>query len=529
MKVKLAISQNDYDEWVVKYYLNNSFSEGKSYYTDDLEDAIGTARHMEREAENQGHIVTTNLARYAQNPWDCLSRNPDDELPIYEIPEANWAKLEASIADLNNKAVKLGSTPVVLSIIDERQVTKKDGEDTWTEIVYHVTVTGEAPKLSGWGLIAVITPQISGENLVKCIPGKVCPTKYRLADPKDCDHCNTQRRRNDVFILRHDNGEHRQVGRQCLRDFLGHKDPSRILSMAEILMSVGDIMHDAEEGGWGGGFRSPTYNLQQFVATTACVVRRLGWVPKSKAEHGHPSTASNVLEILVPPFGAQAARSRRLWVAENQLYVNEEDEKLAEDAIQWGQALPTDGGDYIYNLGVSIRNGVVEAGNKNSTVGLVASLVSAYNREIKKERDILRRAQKAENTVHVGTPKVRQGFPGVTVVFIGETRQTQYGISTLIKLEDSDGNNLTWWNTSEVAKWLKDSYQDDTPIDITATVKKHEDYRGVPQTVIQRVKEGLPKKKAAKGGARKCGLCKQTGHNRRSCPDKSRKLRRRKS
>jgi len=309
--------------------------------------------------------------------------------------------------------------------------------------------------------------------------------------------------------------------------------------MAEILWSVNELMEDAETGGWGGGFRAPEFDLQEFVETSACCIRRLGWVPRSRSDPRHPPTSSCVLDILVPPFGADAARLRKRWMEENKLYVNDKDKELAEAAIEWGKGLPTDQGDYLYNLGVAIRNDVVLAGSKNSTVGLVASLVSAYQRAMQRERDLQVKKQRIQTqqaiSQHLGTVGERKGFVGLIVRAIREF-PGDYGVRTMIRFEDPDGNILVWWKSGESDKWIDDSLENQTSVDITATIKKHDQYQGVAQTIIARTKEGIktPKKKKAKKkatpsvkGVRKCGNCGEPGHNKRTCTKKTSKLRRR--
>lgn len=465
-----------------------------------------------------------------------LSWRPNpEEIRVYNIPETNIARLNNQILLLNEKAVKLGNPPVSLTIIGETTKTHKHPAGDWDEKIYHITVQGEAPRLAGWTFIATITPQPSGENLVKCVPGFECPVIYREADPYDCDHCHTRRQRRDVFILKHDSGEYAQVGRTCLRDFLGHKDPTQIVSMAELLISLDDLIRDAEGEGWGGGYTAPEFNLKQFVAASACCIRRLGWVPRSRSDGENSPTSSCVVDLLVPPFGAQAAQFRKQWIEQNKLYVTEADEELADKAIEWGAQLPTEGNDYIYNLGVAVRNGVVLAGSKNSTVGIVASLVSAYQREAAAEKELIAEQQRTTSSTHIGDIGEKVELHGLIVRAIREF-PSYYGLKTLIRFEDPQNNILVWWKSGESNEWAKDSYENSTPVDVTATVKAHEDYKGTAQTILLRVKEGIKQKKAEKkagatkrDGSRKCGNCGETGHNKRTCPNKSRRLRKRRT
>jgi len=89
-------------------------------------------------------------------------RNPEDEeeLKVYNIPEANMAKLEAEIAKLNAKAEEFGSKPIIMTTVGQQFRTHDKGKETeWDEIIYQVTVEGEPPKLAGW---ASGVPKLAG-------------------------------------------------------------------------------------------------------------------------------------------------------------------------------------------------------------------------------------------------------------------------------------------------------------------------------------------------------------------------------
>ena len=57
---------------------------------------------------------------------------------------------------------------------------------------------------------------------------------------------------------------------------------------------------------------------------------------------------------------------------------------------------------------------------------------------------------------------------------------------TRCQFEDDSGNVIVWWASTTV-DWL----QEGDTVDITATIKKHDDFKGTPQTVLTRVRQGL--------------------------------------
>jgi hypothetical protein len=77
--ITLTITEED-DEWIVRYYEDGNYIEGPTYYTDDIEDAMGTAKAMEDEALGQGHTVNVEFDEelagdYLSNPFTCGLRN----------------------------------------------------------------------------------------------------------------------------------------------------------------------------------------------------------------------------------------------------------------------------------------------------------------------------------------------------------------------------------------------------------------------------------------------------------------------
>jgi hypothetical protein len=86
------------------------------------------------------------------------------------------------------------------------------------------------------------------------------------------------------------------------------------------------------------------------------------------------------------------------------------------------------------------------------------------------------------NSKHVGTVGERKDFNDLTVIMAVE-REGDYGITTILKFEDSDGNILTWFASGGK------SYEKGGKVNLKATVKAHDEFKGVKQTVITRAKE----------------------------------------
>nr|WP_305910556.1 hypothetical protein [Methylomarinum sp. Ch1-1]MDP4523316.1 hypothetical protein [Methylomarinum sp. Ch1-1] len=63
--------------------------------------------------------------------------------------------------------------------------------------VHLVTVTGEAPRIEGWGFIAILERiEGIGRPIIHAHDRKEISEKFKSEDcPDECEHCNTQRNR----------------------------------------------------------------------------------------------------------------------------------------------------------------------------------------------------------------------------------------------------------------------------------------------------------------------------------------------
>lgn len=391
-----------------------------------------------------------------------------DRNGVYDIPTVMFPAINERIEELNRRGEKLGLENLLgMQTIQKRIV--KDGEEEHERAI--VRLTGEAPRLDGWALIAVLQHDPEAERpFFRAVPGNVVPEQYRQADPENCDHCHTIRQRKDTYIVQHQDGRTMQVGSSCLRDFLGHQSPAVLLAWAEMADDLDRFVQDAEsddapdDGGMGGyGIRYDYLPLHPYMCHVAHIMKRDGWVSKGKAEQtGMLSTAASAfhnmrdlrkkLSHATPPTAADA--------------------ELAKAAIEWAREIdPTN--DYLLNIN-TLANMTNIPFNMQ---GFAASMIAAYQRATEKERTAA--AQKAASR-HVGTVGKREEFGPLTLLGITFI-ESVWGCTSLHRFADQDGNLLVWFASSETLEEGK-VYQG------KATVKTHDEYKGIAQTVINRCK-----------------------------------------
>ncbi len=443
----------------------------------------------------------------------------------YLIPESNLTELEARLVKLNKRAKRLGVPEIgftkafdhvkarcrVLTVdghinshvwefpekIAER-AAKWPCEDTGERMTWwKVEVDGETPTLPGWEFIAVLSPletEDGFENFVRALPGHSCPAEFRTR-VGECDHCHTHRKRNETFVVKHESGSHKVVGRNCVKDFLGYNgDPHTLAEWAESLAELGSLCDSAEDPDWlgeGGGNRmADAWDLKRFLAIAACRIRKAGWLGRGKAyeernEFGvsRDATADVVLKILTPPYRPNDD-DRKAWAKLVSDFTPEaEDTAKAEAAMDWAKDIPVGDNDYLANVCLVARVGAAS----RKTAGVAASIMVAYDRAMEFEINRMKRAAKPESH-HVGEVGKRIPLMKVTVEKV-IANETEWGITGIHKMTDEHGSDLTWFASS--ADWLKEG----ETYSVAASVKKHDEYKGRKNTVLTRVsawtEEGL--------------------------------------
>jgi hypothetical protein len=379
------------------------------------------------------------------------------------IPSQNIESLEEKLEALNKKAKRLKIAPISL---EKLGTERKEDANGIVSILYRVRVTGEAPIMAGWSFIATLQHTAEG-NIIRSVPGMVNDgelTPYRDVDPK-CDHCKKSRRRIDTYVLRSEQGETKQVGKSCLKDFTGHENPLAIASMAEFLAEAVDACEDALDDSWAGLGAKKVFDVGYYLSWVHACIREYGWISSAKAfEEGKSSTAqqavSSIEEYCKEPKHVSFKPA-------------EKDKEVAKAALEWilGNSW-NKSSDYLCNVSVACKGEVIS----HREYGLVASLFVAYNKAMEIERERKQAATVSEWQGEVGKRGVFKLM--CNSVYYSEG---QYGTTSIYKLSDTNGNQFVWFSSQDVLEV-------DTEYNLKATVKSFDEYKCVKQTVLTRCK-----------------------------------------
>jgi hypothetical protein len=416
-----------------------------------------------------------------------------DTTRCYTIPAHNEAELQKRLNLMGRRAAKLGlPAPTATQTAVEFRPVRKNGKPVLTSSGEAVTskwltfeVSAAIVKLAGWTFLGTVEHTPHG-NILRATPagGDLDLTKFRKDKPT-CDHCNTNRQRKDTYLVLHETGEIRRVGKSCIQAFLG-KDA---LSSLTYEIQLDDLDELEEFGGFGRC--TPFYGIGDVLSTTATTIRRLGWVPRSKADEGSWATADVVCMCLANP---EAARRAGLGPILDDYTDN--DTKTASKALEWARSIDEDTpNDYLSNLRVSCMADDIEGRG----FGIVCSAVSAYNREISREAQRKAEREATADSKHLGNigdrinakklPKKDRdaGKSAIPPFEATITRcyafESDFGVRTHLKFCTPEGNVLGWWAAGDYDYAVGDK------VWISGgTVKKHGEYQGVLETTLNRVK-----------------------------------------
>lgn len=353
-------------------------------------------------------------------------------------------------------------------------------------------VVGHLPKLNGYTLVGVLerltTEDGSKDVLVRAVPGEVVPAHFRNADPEWCDHCRTRRYRTETFVVRRDivlggieaGPIYKQVGRSCLRDFLGYPSVDTIIfSVLAYLESLKDMEETMGGGNYGVNL---LYPLSFVLGLTWDAIADYGWVSRAKAETTSlGESTSDVVKAWIRELDSHREfkrRSRAMQYGPSELA-----QTRATDVLTWAReyfdSLTPQQRDELSSYEHDLSLFVKHDGCNDRHIGYVASLVPYYQRHMDDEARRQERANQPPSDF-VGTPGARQMFL-LRLTNLKDT-SSQWGFSRVHSFVDDKGNKLTWFSSSgdlelPVNHWFM----------VKATVKKHETYRDTKYTYLTRL------------------------------------------
>jgi hypothetical protein len=402
----------------------------------------------------------------------------------YRIYSRNFEGFKAQIAKLNVRCAKLGVPAIVINelSVEEQEVKNELGVVVRVERWNIVELEGAQPKFQGWTLAAVVEHAEEG-NILRKAPGcSVDLVNFRQGAPR-CDHCKAIRNRKDTFIVLHEDGAQKQIGSNCIKDFLGHQDPHMLAKWAEICFSAGELASEAgDEGCEGWGRRGVEFvSCKAIVSLANAAIRNKGFVSGSAAKKAYEergqhltTTADFVRTALHPNFSGPSPDKEGV----DFFTPIDQDREVTEKAIAYvldtiGAQDPEKLSDFEHNLLMVCKCTSVEPRN----IGLLAYVPEHYARSLE------RAAEKANAAPEAYFGEVGKRFRDIELTYVKSTGwDSQYGYTYLHMFRGPAQERMNWKTGTDLG------LEPGAVVKATFTVKAHEVYKETLQTKITRAK-----------------------------------------
>jgi hypothetical protein len=434
---------------------------------------------------------------------ELREQHPEQE--VFLVPAGNVEQIGDYARRMNRKAEKLGLEvkPITVSVLGEPELLRFQREIrdsgapggwrlVWSAIEFvPLIVQGETPVLPGWTFIGTIDrlpdeetgTEGSDTTVFRMVAGEEIP-KHAKDRPQFCDHCQTTRRRNLTYLVRHDEtGEVKQVGSTCIKDYLGHRSAEAVAQFMQwwlILygLSNWDVSeYDEDEY---QRIRHLYATPEEYLPWVALEVRLNGWVSR-KSAHENLTTSSS--SAAMDRMLVMTRSAGTLGVKRNER-PNDQDYKMAHDAIEFILGLPAekrDADDYWYNLHKLIDHGLFHIRKHR---GIVGSAIRVWQIEVE------RREREARAASATNAPYGDIGARYDLTLEVLLTKDLYDNLSnewksTLCKFRgtgDADGHLFVWFASSPPQFAKGDT------ILCRATIRNHQTFQGTYETVLTRVK-----------------------------------------
>lgn len=380
----------------------------------------------------------------------------------YIIPETERDTIVKAFARYQKKAQAYGQAVSVsfgdpyakrvgIYVADEINHCKRKVDDCMIE-VFNVELHADVIRKGGYTVVAKLE-HMDGGNLVYALCGEVNPA-WRSIAPR-CEHCGGSHNQKTTFIVHDEQGNEKQVGSTCLKDYTGIH-PAAILSLKELHDIL--IDEDVDRSSLSDAPKCRVYDALRVLALAIRLYKAYGYTPSSRE-----CSNKERLERLV--FGREEPTVSELAEAE----------QIAK-AVK-AMDVETAAG-YLLD---SVHHLLVSAYCKRSHFGFIAYAPLAYLRYTEaqaREAEAKRRTEaEAASSVHVGSVGER------LIIDIADMKLLtswagDYGFTYMYKFIDKAGCVYIWYGSKTIAKTDK----------IKATIKAHTERDGIKQTIITRCK-----------------------------------------
>jgi hypothetical protein len=408
-----------------------------------------------------------------------MTPGDDPSVGEYEIRTMFVGILRKKVEILQRKALKLNIPPMEITVsppyIKEVTIDTVTGYKVPLEFV-KVKLVGSPPQLADWEFVARLDHEEAG-NIINSAPGwegKI-PQSYRQTGPS-CDQCRINRYRINTYIVRNvKTNEFKQVGGECMKDFLGHPNPQQYATYLNNLISLFEESQEYSEDENYSSSGKDIFPVKSILEIASSIIKTIGY----SSSKNNFSTKQMTTMMLISTSDQYTQKMLQELVEKGAKVTNEDTQK-ADEVIAWAKSLPEDLDDiYLQNLKVLLSSDYA----KIEHIGFIVSAFIAkdrYEGVIRKQKGF--EDERAQSNF-VGQPgqKILVGVEFLNKMPI----ETNFGTTMLYLFKDDKNNKYSMFSTSGGLIDLNPKEK----IILLATIKSHyTDKNGVKSTTLTRGK-----------------------------------------
>jgi len=406
----------------------------------------------------------------------------------YTIPQYRIDKMVKRLEKFNRKALKYKALPIIYSVSKPYTITvKRERNKAMIPDLIDVEVTvvdleidvESFQPVKGYKFLASIEHTENGNIFHKVTHDIDVPEKYHDRGTY-CDHCKTNRFRCNTFIVYNTKKkDFIQVGSTCIKDYLGI-NLDLVAKRFEFLEIFSALSNRDVDGYYERAV--PTWPIERVLAVAINTIELDGCYVSGKMayESGGKkiATSQHVSTVLDGP-DSKINKEHFQWIKDRASYTPAHLE-TAKTIIDWFSKQDPKKNDYYHNISVIILNGYSNYRN----IGLVVSMIPVY----RKAMDLLN-PKDTRVSNWVGQPGNKMDLTLTVKSIRTMESQFNYGYSRygnpmvdIVNFIDKNGNRFTWFTSGKSVLDEGKTYTG------KATIKKHNEYKGIKSTIITRYK-----------------------------------------
>lgn len=441
------------------------------------------------------------------------------QFKVERIYEETRQQVEKQVRKLYKKADTLGVEKPVVDFSEpyfhtystgelnpENPFAKIEGDFQKFQIeVFDLTIkVPETLQFNGWKPIAFL--DYSDQVYIQMDIDKDYDYDFEKSlENCNCEHCKTNRFRRKLWVLQNEeSGEFKKVGSSCVAEFTG-MSPTKFFKMFQFInKQLDEISNEDIMWGRSGKIRKPenyiAFEIDEVLTVAHNVIEIDGDFIKSEWDYNGyesfrinegESTTDKVKEVLMqqhmsnedykynPYYLPKGSVNNEVvdgikYYVENVHEVKKVTEKRYNTKIGGHEEVEFDN-----EFDLNVKSILDKKRVRFFDVGIICYIPQLYNYYLKNK-------DKPESD-HVGT--IGQKEPMEVIVSYTKTIDTQFGLSTLYKMVDTEGNIITKFGTIN-ERYIADESEiikEGTKLKFNAQIKEHSEYNGKKETLIGRL------------------------------------------